>query len=332
MPVTRAAVVQDAPVAFDRERTLDRVAALTAGAAATGAQLVVFPEAFVSGYPKGADFGARVGSRSPEGREWFRRYAASAVEIPGPATDRLCCHCTRVRRSPRHRRHRARRRDPVLHRAVPRAGRGAARQASQGDADGHGAAHLGLRRRVDPAGRPTPPSAGSVPSSAGRTTCRSCGSPCTRAVSSCTARRRSTIARPGCRPCATSRSRAAASSSRQASTPSGATTPPTTRWPRPATTPSSSPAAAASSTRSGACLPDRPVTASAILVADLDLDEITRAKFDLDVVGHYARPDIFSLTVDERPHAPVRWTGTGAGSGNGGGIRVGAGEGDPPAE
>ena len=39
-----------------------------------GAELVVFPEAFVSGYPKGADFGAVVGSRSAEGREWFRRY------------------------------------------------------------------------------------------------------------------------------------------------------------------------------------------------------------------------------------------------------------------
>ena len=36
-----------------------------------------------------------------------------------------------------------------------------------------------------------------------------------------------------------------------------------------------------------------------ILVADIDLDEITRAKFDLDVVGHYARPDVFRLTVDE---------------------------------
>ena len=38
-----------------------------------------------------------------------------------------------------------------------------------------------------------------------------------------------------------------------------------------------------------------------VLTADLDLDEIPRGKFDLDVVGHYARPDIFSLSVDERP-------------------------------
>jgi nitrilase len=36
-----------------------------------------------------------------------------------------------------------------------------------------------------------------------------------------------------------------------------------------------------------------------ILVADLDLDEIPRAKFDFDVVGHYARPDVFRLVVNE---------------------------------
>jgi nitrilase len=85
----RATVVQAASAAFDRERSVDRVAELTARAAAEGAELVVFPEAFVGGYPKRADFGARVGSRSVEGREWFRRYHAGAVDIPGPSVDRL---------------------------------------------------------------------------------------------------------------------------------------------------------------------------------------------------------------------------------------------------
>lgn len=42
-----------------------------------------------------------------------------------------------------------------------------------------------------------------------------------------------------------------------------------------------------------------------LLTADLDLGEIARGKFDLDVVGHYARPDIFSLAVDERPKGVV---------------------------
>ncbi len=43
----------------------------------------------------------------------------------------------------------------------------------------------------------------------------------------------------------------------------------------------------------------------AILVADLDLDEIVRGKFDFDVVGHYARPDVFRLIVDDNPKRPV---------------------------
>jgi predicted amidohydrolase len=43
----------------------------------------------------------------------------------------------------------------------------------------------------------------------------------------------------------------------------------------------------------------------AILVAELDRAQIVRGKYDLDVVGHYARPDIFQLQVDERPKQPV---------------------------
>jgi nitrilase len=42
-----------------------------------------------------------------------------------------------------------------------------------------------------------------------------------------------------------------------------------------------------------------------ILLAELDRGQIVRGKYDLDVVGHYARPDIFQLQVDERPKRPV---------------------------
>lgn len=89
MPVVRASVIQAAPVPFDRKRTLEKVRALAADAARDGARLMVFPEAFVSGYPKGLDFGSRVGSRTPQGREDFRRYFDSAVDVPGPAVDFL---------------------------------------------------------------------------------------------------------------------------------------------------------------------------------------------------------------------------------------------------
>lgn len=83
------AVVQAASVAFDRKRTLEKALDLTRDAAHQGAKLVLFPEAFVSGYPRGLDFGAVVGARSEAGREDFRRYFESAVEVPGPAVETL---------------------------------------------------------------------------------------------------------------------------------------------------------------------------------------------------------------------------------------------------
>ena len=85
----RVAVVQAAPVAFDRECTLAKVRLLAQDAAARGARLVVFPEAFVSAYPRGMTFGAVVGNRTPEGREWYRRYWESSVDVPGAAVDAL---------------------------------------------------------------------------------------------------------------------------------------------------------------------------------------------------------------------------------------------------
>lgn len=89
MTSLRAAVVQAAPVVFRVAETVQKVKDLTADAARQGARLVVFPEAFVTAYPKGLGFGARIGSRTPEGREEFRRYFESAIDVPGPATDAL---------------------------------------------------------------------------------------------------------------------------------------------------------------------------------------------------------------------------------------------------
>ncbi len=89
MSVFTAAVVQAAPVGFDVARTLVKLGDLASDAAARRAKLAVFPEAFVSAYPKGLDFGARVGSRTIEGREMFRRYFESAIDVPGPATEQI---------------------------------------------------------------------------------------------------------------------------------------------------------------------------------------------------------------------------------------------------
>jgi len=89
MNYTRVAVVQASPVPFDRQATIDKLRALVAEASFQGAQLVVLPEAFVTAYPKGLDFGARVGMRSDEGRRQFRRYLESAIEVPGPEVDQI---------------------------------------------------------------------------------------------------------------------------------------------------------------------------------------------------------------------------------------------------
>jgi nitrilase len=89
MTIFRVAVIQDAPVAFDREATLAKVRTLTAEAARSGARLVLFPEAFLSGYPKGVTFGTHIGSRSDEGRRQFQSYWDSAVDVPGTACDEL---------------------------------------------------------------------------------------------------------------------------------------------------------------------------------------------------------------------------------------------------
>lgn len=88
-PMVKVAVVQAAPVLFDRDATVEKACRLIAEAAATGAQLVLFPEAFVPAYPRGFSFGMVVGSRTPAGRQLWQRYWENAVAIPGPATERL---------------------------------------------------------------------------------------------------------------------------------------------------------------------------------------------------------------------------------------------------
>jgi nitrilase len=85
----RAAVAQATPVVFDPAATLDVVADWAARAAADGAELLVFPEAFIGGYPRGSTFGAVVGDRTPAGRDQFRRYLRAAITVPGDECRRL---------------------------------------------------------------------------------------------------------------------------------------------------------------------------------------------------------------------------------------------------
>ena len=85
----KAAVVQAAPQLFDREASIAKACRLTADASAQGARLVLFPEAFVPAYPRGLTFGTVVGNRTDLGRQVWERYWKNSVDVPGPATKAL---------------------------------------------------------------------------------------------------------------------------------------------------------------------------------------------------------------------------------------------------
>lgn len=88
-PIVKAAVVQAAPILFDRQATVVKACRLIEEAGNNGAQLVLFPEAFIPAYPRGLSFGMVVGSRSAEGRLTWQRYWENSVDVPGPATEAL---------------------------------------------------------------------------------------------------------------------------------------------------------------------------------------------------------------------------------------------------
>uniref|UniRef100_A0A0K0DEC7 CN hydrolase domain-containing protein n=1 Tax=Angiostrongylus cantonensis TaxID=6313 RepID=A0A0K0DEC7_ANGCA len=83
------AIVQAGSIIYDTPSTLDKLENLTKEAVARGAKLVLFPEAFIGGYPKGMDFGIVLGIRSAEGREEFRKYYDSAIEEHGVESRRI---------------------------------------------------------------------------------------------------------------------------------------------------------------------------------------------------------------------------------------------------
>ena len=88
-PYMKVAVAQTGSVVFDTQATLVRVERLGRAASSEGARLVVFPEALLGGYPKSLTFGATVGNRTPEGRELFLRYGKASIVCPGIETELL---------------------------------------------------------------------------------------------------------------------------------------------------------------------------------------------------------------------------------------------------
>ncbi|WP_368653359.1 carbon-nitrogen hydrolase family protein [Ornithinibacillus sp. 4-3] len=85
----KVAVVQVGSIVMDKQKCVDKAVQLIHEAGDQGANIILFPEAYIPAYPRGMGFGALVGSRSPEGRDDFLRYAKNSITVPGPETEQL---------------------------------------------------------------------------------------------------------------------------------------------------------------------------------------------------------------------------------------------------
>jgi nitrilase len=302
-----AACVQAAPVAFDVARTLEKVRDLTADAAACGAKAVLFPEAFVSAYPRGAAFGAVVGSRSPEGREQFRLYHASAIDVPGPAVEALGLMAKQNGVL-------------VVIGVIERDGGTLYCTVLFFGPDG---ALLGKHRKLMPTGAErlvwgfgdgsTLPVFATALGRVGAVICWENYMPLLRAAMY--ARRIQLYFAPTADPRPTwlpsmqhiaLEGRCFVLSANQCCR----------RRDYPADYASALPGDPdAIVCRGGSCIVDPLGNVLAgplwdeegILTAEIDLNATVRGQYDFDAVGHYSRPDVFSLTVDTRPKPPVRF-------------------------
>ena len=89
MAISTVAALQLGSHPDGKHQTLEAILAYESEIKHSGAQLVVMPEALLGGYPKGEIFGTYLGYRLPEGRETFARYFANAIDVPGAETVQL---------------------------------------------------------------------------------------------------------------------------------------------------------------------------------------------------------------------------------------------------
>ncbi|HMG67778.1 MAG TPA: carbon-nitrogen hydrolase family protein [Chitinophagaceae bacterium] len=85
----KVCLVQDSPVFFDKEKTIEKVEGLVRKYVGEGSELIVFPESFIPGYPRGFSFGATVGNRTDEGRKMYLVYHKNSIDIHSEDLKRL---------------------------------------------------------------------------------------------------------------------------------------------------------------------------------------------------------------------------------------------------
>lgn len=85
----KVAVVQAGSEVMDKEKGVKKAVKLIEEVGKNGAKIIVFPEAFIPAYPRGMSFGTTVGSRSNEGRKDFLQYWKNSIVVPGPETEEI---------------------------------------------------------------------------------------------------------------------------------------------------------------------------------------------------------------------------------------------------
>ncbi len=85
----KVCLIQDSPIFFNKEKTIIKVEGLTKQYAKEGCELIVFPESFIPGYPRGFSFGAKIGSRTNEGRILYSEYYKNSIDIESEDLKRL---------------------------------------------------------------------------------------------------------------------------------------------------------------------------------------------------------------------------------------------------
>lgn len=87
--ICRIAVAQAEPVLFDKNACVQKTVSIICEAADNHAELIVFPELFIPGYPYGMTFGFTVGHRDEDGRKDWKRYYDQSIVVPGEETRQI---------------------------------------------------------------------------------------------------------------------------------------------------------------------------------------------------------------------------------------------------
>jgi nitrilase len=310
MSTVRAAVAQvRAP--RDTSEAINKVEAIAAAAADDHVELIVFPEALLGGYPRGAGFGAVVGDRSSVGRQEFLEYSKQAVTLPGPEVDEL----------------RSIARTASLHMVVgliERVGDSLYCAAVTIDSDGE---VIGRRRKVMPTGserliwaQGDGSTLAVTQSRLGRLATAICWENLMPALRLNFYSQSVDI---WCAPTADARDvqlatmrhiaiegRCFVLAANQFAQAKDLSPSFTTSYDDPEQVICRG--ASVIVNPFGDVLAGPLTKSDGLLVADLDLDDVTRGRYDFDAAGHYSRPDLFTLVVDRRErNAVIPMTGNG---------------------